>query len=78
MSGFAVAHERPDRQAARRSASWARDYLRTAALADFGCVIIGVFMAAQIRFGNEVTSAYVALSLALPVLWLMALWIAGA
>jgi len=78
MSGFAVAHERPDRQAARRSASWARDYLRTAALADFGCVIIGVFMAAQLRFGNEVTSAYVALSLALPVLWLMALWIAGA
>jgi exopolysaccharide biosynthesis polyprenyl glycosylphosphotransferase len=77
MSGFAVAHERPDRQAARRSASWARDYLRTAALADFGCVIIGVFMAAQIRFGNEVTSAYVALSLALPLLWLMALWIAG-
>jgi exopolysaccharide biosynthesis polyprenyl glycosylphosphotransferase len=52
--------------------------LRTAALADFGCVIIGVFMAAQLRFGNEVTSAYVALSLALPVLWLMALWIAGA
>ena len=52
--------------------------MRTAALADFGCVIIGVFMAAQLRFGNEVTSAYVALSLALPVLWLMALWIAGA
>ena len=77
MSGFAVAHERPDRQAARRTASWARDYLRTAALADFGCAIIGVFAAAQIRFGDQVTGTYVALSLALPVLWLIALWLAG-
>ena len=77
MSGFAVAHERPDRQAARRTASWARDYLRTAALADFGCAIIGVFAAAQIRFGDEVTGTYVALSLALPVLWLIAIWLAG-
>ena len=78
MSGFAVAYERPDRQAARRAASWARDYLRTAALADFGCAIVGVFMAAQIRFGNNVTPTYLALSLALPVLWLAALWLAGA
>jgi len=77
MSGFAVAHERPDRQVARRAASWARDYLRTAVLVDFGCAIIGVFMAAQIRFGDQVTSTYVALSLALPVLWLIALWVAG-
>ena len=77
MSGFAIAHERSDRQAARRTASWARDYLRTAALADFGCAVIGVFMGAQIRFGDEVTGTYVALSLALPVLWLIALWVAG-
>jgi exopolysaccharide biosynthesis polyprenyl glycosylphosphotransferase len=77
MSGFAVAHERPDRQAARRPASWARDYLRTAALADFGCAIIGVFMAAQLRFGDAVTGTYVALSLALPVVWPIAIWLAG-
>jgi len=77
MSGFAVAHERPDREAARRTASWARDYLRTAALADFGCAILGVFMAAQIRFGDEVTGTYVALSLALPLLWLIAVKLAG-
>jgi len=77
MSGFAIAHERSDRQAARRTASWARDYLRTAALADFGCAVIGVFMGAQIRFGDEVTGTYVALSLALPVLWLIAVWVAG-
>ena len=77
MSGFAVAGDRYDRQAVRRVSGWARDYLRKAALADFGCAIIGVFMAAQLRFGNDVTSTYIALSLALPVLWLAALWLSG-
>ena len=65
MSGFAVARERYDRQAVRRVSGWARDYLRRAALADFGCAILGVFVAAQLRFGNDVTGTYVALSLAL-------------
>ena len=37
-----------------------------------------MFIAAQIRFGNEVTPGYLALSLALPVLWIGALWLAGA
>ena len=40
--------------------------------------MVGVFVAAQIRFGNDVTPHYLALSLALPVLWLAALWLAGA
>ena len=40
--------------------------------------MVGVFVAAQVRFGNEVTPHYLALSLALPVLWLAALWLAGA
>ena len=48
------------------------------ALADLGCAVLGVFMAAQVRFGNNVTSMYLALSLALPVLWIAALWLAGA
>jgi exopolysaccharide biosynthesis polyprenyl glycosylphosphotransferase len=77
MSGFAVAGDRYDRQVVRRVSGWARDYLRRAALADFGCAIIGVFLAAQLRFGSDVTSTYVALSLALPVLWLAALWLSG-
>ena len=34
--------------------------------------------AAQIRFGNDVTRTYLALSLALPLLWVTALWMAGA
>ena len=48
----------------------ARDYLREVALADLGCAVLGVFVAAQIRFGSNVTSTYLALSLALPVLWI--------
>src|SRR5205085_6737950 len=37
----------------------------------------GVFLAAQARFGSNVTSAYLALSLALPVLWIITLLLAG-
>jgi exopolysaccharide biosynthesis polyprenyl glycosylphosphotransferase len=48
------------------------------ALADLGCGALGVFMAAQVRFGSNVTPMYLALSLALPVLWVAALWLAGA
>ncbi|MGH3187853.1 MAG: sugar transferase [Streptosporangiaceae bacterium] len=76
MSGFAVARERYERQAVRRSV-WARDYLLRAAVADLGCATLGVFMAAQVRFGSDVTGPYLALSLTLPVLWLGALWLAG-
>jgi hypothetical protein len=47
-------------------------------LIDFGCGVIGVFVAAQLRFGSNVTPVYMALSLALPVLWVAALWLAGA
>ncbi len=68
---------RYERHVVRRSAGWARDYLRKAALADFGCAIMGVFAAAQLRFGNDVTGTYIALSLALPVLWLGAVGLAG-
>ena len=65
------------RQVVRRVSGWERYYLRKAALADFGCAIMGVFAAAQLRFGNEVTGTYIALSLALPVLWIGAVWLAG-
>ena len=58
--------------------TWTREYLREVALADLGCAVLGVFMAAQIRFGSNVTPTYLALSLALPVLWIAALWLAGA
>ncbi|HEX3188183.1 MAG TPA: sugar transferase [Streptosporangiaceae bacterium] len=48
------------------------------ALVDFGCAVTGVFVAAQVRFAGDVTPHYLALSLVLPVLWIAALWLAGA
>src|SRR5580693_6140140 len=77
MSGFAVTRGRYDPQVVRSVSGWTRYYLRRAALADFGCAILGVFAAAQLRFGNDVTVTYVALSIALPVLWLITLGLVG-
>ena len=65
------------RRTTRRLSTWTRDYLRIAALADICCAGLGAFAAAQLRFGNGVTPTYLALSLALPVLWLIALALAG-
>jgi len=76
--GVAATGGRIDRRTARRLSTWTRDYLRQVALADLGCAVVGVFMAAQVRFGSNVTSMYLALSLALPLLWVAALWLAGA
>ena len=78
MFGVATESGRYKRRTARRLSSWTRDYLREVALADLGCAVLGVFMAAQLRFGSSVTPMYLGLSLALPVLWIAALWLAGA
>ena len=78
MFGVAATGGRLDRRPARRLSSWTREYLRYVALVDLGCAVLGVFIAAQIRFGSEVTTTYMALSLVLPVLWVAALWLAGA
>jgi hypothetical protein len=74
MFGVAAFGGRIERRAARCLSIWTRDCLRAVALADLGCGLVGVFMAAQVRFGSNVTSMY----LALPVLWVAALWLAGA
>jgi exopolysaccharide biosynthesis polyprenyl glycosylphosphotransferase len=78
MFGVAETGDRVERRAARRLSTWSREYLREVALADLACGVVGVFVAAQLRFGSNVTSMYLALSLALPVLWVGALWLAGA
>jgi exopolysaccharide biosynthesis polyprenyl glycosylphosphotransferase len=78
MFGVAATGGKIERRALRRLSSWTRDYLRGVALADLGCAVLGVFIAAQARFGSNVTPMYLALSLAMPVLWLVALWMAGA
>ena len=78
MFGVAANGGKIERRAARRLSTWTRDYLRQVALADLGCAVVGVFIAAQVRFGSNVTAMYLGLSLALPVLWIAALWLAGA
>ena len=75
--GIAAERGRYERQAVRRQSVWLRDYLRKAAVADLSCAVIGVFAAAQLRFGNDITGTYLALSLTLPVLWIAAIWLAG-
>jgi exopolysaccharide biosynthesis polyprenyl glycosylphosphotransferase len=77
VSAHAVIGSRSDNRVGRRPSTWARDYLRRAALADLGCAAVGVFAAAQLRFGSDVTRTYAVLSIALPVLWVAALWLAG-
>jgi exopolysaccharide biosynthesis polyprenyl glycosylphosphotransferase len=77
MSDYVLVRSQYDRQTSRLAATWTREYLRRAALADLGCATVGVFAAVQLRFGNHVTATYVALSLALPVLWLAAVGLAG-
>jgi exopolysaccharide biosynthesis polyprenyl glycosylphosphotransferase len=70
MSGSVIIRDLHARQATRRISIWTKDYLRKAAIADLGCAAAGVFAAAYLRFGHDVTRTYVTLSLALPVLWL--------
>jgi hypothetical protein len=78
VSGYAFVRDRSDREAGGHVSNWARDYLHRVAVVDLGCAAGGVLAAAQIRFGNEVTRTYLALSVALPLLWVTALWMAGA
>ncbi len=77
MSDFAVVRDSVARQTTSSTSTWAKDYLRRAALADLGCAVVGVFAAVQLRFGEHVTATYVALSVALPCLWLAAVGLAG-
>ena len=78
MLGITATSDGYERRTARRLSTWSRDYLREVALADLGCAVLGVFVAAQLRPGRDVTPTYLTLSLALPVFWVTALWLGGA
>jgi exopolysaccharide biosynthesis polyprenyl glycosylphosphotransferase len=62
----------------RPQSSWTRGYQCEAVVIDLCCAAIGALMAAELRFGANVTPTYLALSRALPVLWVVALWLTGA
>ena len=77
MFGVATTHGRYDGPATKRLSTWTKDYLFKAALADLGCAMVGVFVAAQVGFGSKITATHLAFSLALLGLWLAAVWLTG-
>ena len=61
-----------------RLPSWTKGYLRRVAVADLCAAIVAVTAVFLLRSGGNINWEYVALSLVLPVLWIAALWLAGA
>jgi exopolysaccharide biosynthesis polyprenyl glycosylphosphotransferase len=61
-----------------RLSSWTKGYLRRVAVADLCAAIVAVAAVFLVRFDRSINWEYAALSLALPVLWIAALWLAGA
>jgi exopolysaccharide biosynthesis polyprenyl glycosylphosphotransferase len=79
VSDYVVgANTKRARRASSQLAVWTKQYLRNAVFIDLGCAIVAVTTALQLRFDGHFTRAYVALSLVLPLLWMAALWLAGA
>jgi exopolysaccharide biosynthesis polyprenyl glycosylphosphotransferase len=68
------------RLAARSVVAWTNLYLRQAVIADGCCGLAAGLLAFEVRFGGDAAgaAAYFWLALALPVLWLGALALAGA
>jgi exopolysaccharide biosynthesis polyprenyl glycosylphosphotransferase len=57
--------------------SWAKRYLRLAAIIDCGCAIIAVGAALIVRFGSQFGLSYALFSVAFPVLWVIAMTLSG-
>jgi exopolysaccharide biosynthesis polyprenyl glycosylphosphotransferase len=72
-------HRRSATAAALESASWTSSYLRRTVLADYVCGLAAGLLALQVRFADRghAPAEYLALSLGLPVLWLICLALAG-
>jgi exopolysaccharide biosynthesis polyprenyl glycosylphosphotransferase len=85
MSGQSAvsARQRNDRAvlrlAAQDPAAWMAAYTRRARLGDFACALAAGLLAFEIRFDSrgQGPAAYLALSLALPLLWLLSVALAG-
>jgi exopolysaccharide biosynthesis polyprenyl glycosylphosphotransferase len=78
MAGYVAARsDRYGRSAAGRLTAWVKGYLRAVVVADCACAGVGAFAAVELRFPKDVTGTYIALSMALPILWLVSLSLAG-
>ena len=54
-----------------------RTYVRRVAIADFSVAVVAAFAAVGVRFGSHADDRYVVLSLALPLLWVIAVRVFG-
>jgi exopolysaccharide biosynthesis polyprenyl glycosylphosphotransferase len=57
---------------------WTKAYLRQALFTDIATAFVTSTLALGVRFGGHITREYALLSLALPVMWVLALRLAGA
>lgn len=57
--------------------TWMRSYVRQVALADFASAVVAAITAVGIRFGEHPNDRYLLLSLALPMLWMVAVHVFG-
>jgi len=60
-----------------QSAAWTRTYLRKVAAADFTVAAVSAVAAMVLRFGVNPSPKYIALSLSLPLLWMIAVRVGG-
>ncbi|MGD0556335.1 MAG: sugar transferase [Streptosporangiaceae bacterium] len=77
MSGYAVVRGSYGRESSARVVSWIRGYIRCAVVADFVCGAAAVIGASRLRFGDGVTTFYIGLSAALPLLWVASISLTG-
>lgn len=77
MSDSVVAANDRTSWLAGRSGAWTRIYVRQIAIADFAVAVVAATVAVGLRFGGNVSREYLAFSLALPLLWLIAVRITG-
>jgi len=60
-----------------QSATWPRAYVRQVVVADFSVAVMAAGVAFGLRFGAQANGKYLALSLLLPALWMIALRLVG-
>jgi len=57
--------------------AWMRTYVRQVAIADLAAAVVAAVAAVGVRFGTRPDDRYVVLSLALPLLWMIAVRVFG-
>jgi exopolysaccharide biosynthesis polyprenyl glycosylphosphotransferase len=62
---------------AGRPDAWMRTYVRQVAIADFSAAVVAAIAALWVRFGAHPNDRYLILSLALPLLWIVAVRVFG-